>query len=207
MQSNRKNLGIFIIVIGLIILLLVIYFGFFRKSDTAVTPVDNEPAVGTPQLEEITTTPTTTPGDKIRDNQNYDLTKETPHQPNVNDLTKIAMAFSERFGSFSSQSDYSNFTDLKLLMTDNLKNWVDTYVAKIKSEKSSSAYYGITTKALTVDVKSFDDKAGTADMMVVTKRSESTQEINGGTPYNQNLELKFKKIDGDWLVDEVYWLK
>lgn len=207
MQSNRKNLGIFIIVIGLIILLLVIYFGFLRKPDTAVTPVDNEPAVGAPQLEKITTTPTSTPGDKVRGNQNYDISKEAPRQPNANDLAKIAMAFSERFGSFSSQSDYSNFTDLKLMMTDNLKNWVDSYVAKIKSAKSSSAYYGITTKALTANAKSFDDKAGTAEIIIATKRSESTQEINGGTPYNQNLELKFKKVDGDWLVDEVYWGK
>ena len=206
MQSNRKKLGIIIIVIGLIILILALYFGFFRKTATTSTTPENVPAATVmPQLS--TSTPTTTPGDRAGNHQTYDISKEAPHQPNVNDLTKIAMAFSERFGSFSSQSDYSNFTDLKLLMTSNLKTWVDSYVQKIKSEKSGSAYYGITTKALTADVKSFDDKAGTADIVITTKRSESTQEIGGGTPYNQNLEIKFKKVNGDWLADEVYWGK
>jgi len=92
-------------------------------------------------------------------------------------------------------------------MTDSLKDWVDTYVQKLKSEKKSNTYYGIVTRALTAEVKSFDEQAGTANIVVVTERSESTESINGGTAYQQRLELKFKKVGKDWLVNEAYWQK
>jgi hypothetical protein len=205
MQNNRRNLGILLIVIGLIILLLIIYFGFLRKPTTPEGVITPTPTT-TAQLPTGLTTGTTTPSDKPR-RQEYDLTKEAAHQLNAGDLTKRAMAFSERFGSFSSQSDYNNFTDAKLSMTDSLKDWVDSYVQKLKSQSNSSAYYGIVTTALTAEVKSFDDKAGAAEIIVTTERRESTEKINGGTPYTQKLDLKFLKINGEWLVNEVYWEK
>ncbi len=207
MQNNRRNLGLLIIAIGLIVLALVIYFTFFFQAPAAPEVLPNETVTSTPQLENGPTTGTTTPSDKPRNQQTYNLSQETPHQFNINDLTKMASIFAERFGSFSSQSDYGNFTDLKIFMTDSLQNWVDTYIQKIKAAYSSKTYYGIVTKALTTEVKSFDDKAGSADIIVTTQRSESTEKINGGTPYRQNLELKFKKIGNDWLVNEVYWQK
>lgn len=205
MQSSRRNLGLLLIVIGLIILILIIYFGFLKKPVVLEEPVET-PTATTTQLITSPGTGTTTPSDKPR-RQEYDISQEPTHQFNIDDLTKLAMIFSNRFGSFSSQSDYSNFTDLKIFMTDSLKSWVDTYVSQIKSQTSSNTYYGITTNALTTEIKSFDDRAGTADIVVTTERRESTAQINGGTPYRQKLDLKFTKVSGDWLVNEVYWEK
>ncbi|MFA5154899.1 MAG: hypothetical protein WC453_00530 [Patescibacteria group bacterium] len=207
MQNNRRNLGILIIVIGLIILALVIYFGFLRPGATPETaPTTSTPAA----ISSLPTSPaagTTTPSDKPTNHQLYDISKEAPHQFNLNDLAKLAEFFAARFGSYSSQSDYSNFTDLRLFMTQSLQDWVDGYVQKLRQSKPGTSYYGITTRALLTKTKSFDDRAGTADIVVTTERSESTEQIGGGTPYQQDLELKFKKVGGDWLVDEVYWQK
>lgn len=33
------------------------------------------------------------------------------------------MSFAERFGSFSNQSNYGNFTDLSIMMTEAMNNW------------------------------------------------------------------------------------
>lgn len=207
MQTNRKTLGIIVIALGLIAIILIIYFGFIRKSaPTTETPINNQDLGG--QLPAGPETGTTTPSDRPRDRRTYDISQEKPHEFNQNDLAKRAMFFSERLGSYSNQSDYGNFTDLKIYMTDSFKDWVDKYVAGLKSQSSATAgYYGISTKALTTEVKSFDDQAGQASIVVTTERRESTEKINGGTPYQQKLDLDFLKVNGEWLVDRAYWEK
>jgi len=207
MQTNRKTLGIIIIIIGLIVIGLIIYFGFFKTApETAPTPSATSTVEG--QLPTGLQTGTTTPSDKPRNQMTYDISKEKPHEFNANDLAKRAMFFSERLGSYSNQSDYGNFTDLKIYMTASFQDWVNKYVATLKSQSSaSSGYYGISTKALTTDVKNFDDKAGRASITVTTERRESTEKINGGTPYQQKIDLDFVKVNGDWLIDRAYWQK
>jgi hypothetical protein len=205
MQTNRKTLSLLIIAAGLIIIFLIIYFAFLKKATPLVTTPGTEV---TGQLTTETETGTTTPGDKPRNRQEYNIAQEAPHKINAADLAKMAMSFSERFGSYSSQSDYGNFTDLKIFMSDNLKTWVDGYVAKLKSETpNKGGYYGITTTALLTEVKAFDEAAGQAEIIVTTERRESTAEINGGDPYVQKIDFRFVKVGSDWLMDEIYWEK
>lgn len=206
MQTNRKQLGIIIIIVGFLILVAIIYFAFFRKT-TTVTPVTTEPT-GTAQLPAGPETGTTTPGDKPRNYQQYNISKEAPHEINGNDLAKIAMSFSERLGSYSNQSNYGNFLDLKIFMTDSLKSWADNYVATLKEQtKGQTSYYGISTKAITSEVKSFDNTSGTAEIVVTTERRESTEKIGGGEAYLQKVDIGFLKVNGEWLVDKAYWEK
>ncbi len=207
MQNNRRNIGILIIIIGLILIALIIYFGFLKKAPSAgpVEVATTTPVV-TPQLPSGPETSTTTPSDKPRDYQKYDISKEAPRSIGASDLAKRAMLYCERLGSYSSQSDYSNFTDLKIYMTDSLRSWSDKYVAELKSKIKSNTYYGIETKALTTEVNSFDDKAGTAEITVTTERRESTEKIGGGEPFIQKINLSFvKTASGDWLMDKAYW--
>lgn len=207
MNTNRKTLGIILIILGLILIGLIIYLGFFKKAPTTTeSPVTGTDITG--QLPTGPTTGTTTPGDKPRNQKTYDISQEKTHQFNSNDLAKRAMFFSERLGSYSNQSDYGNFTDLKIYMTDSFKVWADKNVETLKSQATASAgYYGISTKALTTEVKNFDDKAGKSSIVVTTERRESTEKVNGGTPYQQKIDLDFIKVDGEWLVDRAYWEK
>lgn len=206
MQTDRKKLGIFIIVISLIIIILIIYFVFLRKS--MPTPIVENPVnTGTiGQLATSSTVGTTTPSDTPRTGI-YNVAAEETHTTNANDLGKISMAFAERFGSFSNQSNYSNFNDLKIMMTDSMKTWADRYVADLKTQpQSKNVYYGITTTAIIFEVKKFDDAAGQAEILVTTQRRESTESINGGTPFMQKLDLKLDKVNGDWLFNSASWL-
>ncbi|MFA6514396.1 MAG: hypothetical protein WCT50_03890 [Patescibacteria group bacterium] len=208
MQTNRKSLGIIIIVLGLIILGLIIYFGFFYGNEKPQPIVSVEQPAVTAQLPSIVEeTPTTTPGDRNRNYQLYDTSKEAEHKINQNDLVKLAELVAQRIGSFSNYSNYSNFTDLNLFMTDNMKTWADKYVADLKAAtKAGEEYYGITTKAIVSKVVEYNDTAGKAKIVVTTQRRESTGQTEGKA-YNQDIEITLQKVNGDWLVDQAYWVK
>ena len=90
MQTDRKKIGILIIVIGLIIIGLIVYFGFLRKTSPAVIDNTEVPEV-TGQLPNVTTTGTTTPSDQPRNYQKYNAASEATHQINGDDLGKISM--------------------------------------------------------------------------------------------------------------------
>lgn len=199
MQADRKKMGILIMIVGLIIIIAIIYFVFLRKPAATVTtetPTENGITNELPTAAQVGTT---TPGDK-KPNGNYNVATEKPHKTNGDDLGKISMSFAERFGSFSNQSDYGNFTDLNILMTDNMKEWADKSVEDLEAKATSTAYYGIKTTALTYEVKNFDDNSGKAEILVGTQRQE-----NNNSSYIQNIDLNLVKVNGDWLFDKAYW--
>lgn len=204
-MQNRKTTGILLILLGLIIIAAIVYFMFMKKAAT------NEPltpgTVSNAQLPAGSDTGTTTPSDKPRNNIQYDISKEATHAINATDLAQRSMAYATRLGSYSTQSDYNNFTDLKIYMTASMQAWADKYVEEQKAAAKSGSYYGITAKALTTEIKSFDDKAGTAEIIVTAERRESTTAIGGGEPYNQKLDISFLKVNGEWLMNTAYWEK
>ena len=203
-QGSRQKLGIFIVIIGLIILIAIIYFGFFKNT----VPVVNNTPVITPASGNLPVTSEATTEAVRAYVPDLNPSKEAPHKINATDVSKIAMAFAERFGSFSNQSSYGNFTDLKIFMTANMKDWDDKYVADLKAKATNQAvYYGITTNALTSEVKNYDEAGGNAQIIVSTKRQESTATTSANAAYVQKLDLDFKKINNEWLVDRAYWEK
>lgn len=207
MMGDRKKIGLFIIILGAAIIGLIVYFLIIKQSY-----IPSEPAEGVDEtvvVDPVEDFPTTNPGNVPINYQTYDVNENGPRETTADDLGKLSMSVAERFGSFSSQSNYGNFTDLKIMMTGSMRSWVDSYVADLRasSEDNSSAYYGITTKAINYQVVSFDEKTGRAEIIVNTQRRESTENINGGEPYNQDLRLELVKVNGEWLFDAAYWSK
>ncbi len=205
MQRDRKNIGIIIIILGLIIIALIIYFFFLKPVE-----VENEelgPQDEQTQIEQEIVSGTTTPSDIPRNYQQYDISKEAEHIFNSFDLAKLSKSFAERFGSFTNQSRYENFTDLRLFMTDSFASWTNSYVDNLKKQHSDSInFYGLTTTALSAEPVDFDEKGGSANILVKTERREITNQGEGAS-YYQNLELRFKKVGSEWLVDAAYWEK
>lgn len=207
MQTNRKSLGVFIIILGLILLGLIIYFSFFYGTEEpVVAPVDNGGTTIINTLPGGDNTPTTTPGDKPRNYQQYDLSQAGAYKSGEADLVKTAEAFAERFGSYSNYSNFSNFSDLQIFMTSNMKTWADEYVAGLRAAaKDGDAYYGITTTAITGKASAYDEKAGTAQITISTARRESIGEGSESSAYNQDIAISLKKVNGEWLVDKAVW--
>ncbi|MGE5425862.1 MAG: hypothetical protein ACM3PZ_02215 [Bacillota bacterium] len=204
-MNNRQKTGLLVIVIGLLIIAAIVYFIFLKKPETP-SPLDNPGATTTGQLP----TPEEsdiTPGDKPRNYQQYDISKEAPHETDSADVSKLAASFAERLGSFSNQSDYSNFDDLDIFMTANMREWADGYVAKMRQDNAyDGSYYGMTTIAVSTEAKSFDANAGKAEIVVGTQRREVRGQ-GGENNYNQDLLLVFVRENGRWLVDGAYWLE
>lgn len=205
-MDKRQKLGLLIIIVGLLIIAAIVYFIFIRKAETVPT-VETPVASSTVQLPTEASVSDITPSDKPRNYQQYDISKEEEHEIGSSDVAKLSAAFAERLGSFSNQSNYSNFEDLDLFMTASMRDWAQTYVAKMKADNPyNGTYYGITTKAISTEVKSFDDAKGTAEIVVGTQRREVGAD-GGERNFQQDLRLTFVKDNGQWLVDGAYWLK
>lgn len=204
-MENRKKLGILIIVVGLLIIAAIIYFVFIKKPQEGALPT--EPTASTTvQLPEPDSSDIT-PSDKPRNYQQYDISKEAEHNTNANDVAKLSASFAERLGSFSNESNYRNFEDLNIFMTASMRDWADKYVEKMRADNPyNGTYYGITTKAISTEVKSFNEAQGNAEVVIVTQRREV--KLDGGeNNYQQTLRLTFLKQNGQWLVDGAYWEK
>jgi hypothetical protein len=121
-------------------------------------------------------------------------------------LKRIASSFSERFGSYSNHSGYSNILDLKIFMTKSMQVWADEFVRETKAkEEYGGIYYGITTKAVSAEVKKFDDDTGQADIFVDTQRRESAGEMGNATISYQSILISFIRENGSWKVNRAEW--
>ncbi len=122
------------------------------------------------------------------------------------DISRLASAFSERFGSYSNQANFENITDLKFFMTKRMQAWADDFIEKARAEKpDTSIYWGITTRALKTEIINFNENLGTAEIIVKNQRREAVGTTTNAKIYYQDLSLKFLKEDGVWKVDEAVW--
>jgi hypothetical protein len=200
---DRKYIGAIFIVLGLIILALIIYFIFFFdfSPKTTQTPaetniqntlpaVNNNPVANVP-AKKITIVKTSV--------------KFSQQELKEMDLKNLAGSFTERFGTYSNQSPMTNVTDLKVFMSQKMQAWADDFVAQESRKSSSDIYYGITTKAVVEEVKSYNDNEGQAQIVVKTQRREATGSSNNVSYLQQDIIVNFVKENGAWKVDSAYW--
>lgn len=115
-------------------------------------------------------------------------------------LQSLAITFAERYGSYSTESDFANIYDVMALMNASFKSETEDFLA---SAKTSKEYYGVTTMALAANITAQDESSCTIE--VSTQREESK-----GSP--QNSEIKYQKLvlsclkENDvWKVSEAVW--
>lgn len=198
---NKKIWGVIIIILALIIIAGLIYFILINKfsinlgpiaeppagsSSTAVAPGPAEPAKEPAAVQPIS------PLKKL--------------QVKPDDLSRMAAAFAERFGSFSNQSDYGNLRDLQIFMTANMKSWAQDYINTARRQKAdASIYYGLVTKAISSEVRQFDFDLGRAEIMVRTQRRESTGVADNSSVFYQDIIIKYLRENGVWRVAGANW--
>lgn len=191
-----RALKIIFVTIIIILIIAAIFLLFFRKKETpAPTPTEapvNVNAAPAP-VELNVNVPITAPP----------LTDEEKLK---SDLSRLASAFAERFGSYSNQSNFENITDLEVFMTAKMQAWAHDFIEKMRAEKpDTSIYWGITTRALKTEVLNFDENLGRAEILVSTQRREAVGTTTNAKVYYQDIVLKFAKEEGAWKVDEAAW--
>lgn len=197
-MNNKRFWGVIAIIFGLLIIAVIIYFIFFYQP-AALAPVVEQP-VATGAQTIVTPEPTSQP---VAIQPVSPLKKA---EVKADDLARMAVAFAERFGSFSNQSDYGNLKDLQLFMTSSLNDWAQNYINEARLKKTdTSIYYGIVTKAILSEVKQFDSDLGQAEILVKTQRRESTGVTGNSSTFYQDIIIKYRREGTVWRVDGIYW--
>lgn len=133
-------------------------------------------------------------------------TNQAPKQTQEQELQRLALSFTERYGSYSNQSNYANLENLLVFMTNGFADSTRQYVAEQRKKNAdTSVYYGITAKAITAQTKNFSDAQGKASFLVQTLRRESIGSTTNNKSYQQNILLNMEKEDGVWKVSDAKW--
>ncbi|MDO8592910.1 MAG: hypothetical protein Q7R92_04065 [bacterium] len=195
---NRRIWGIIIVIVSLAIIIGIVYIIFFYKFSSPA------PAVEQPAASQTIQPAAEAPGRQAVVNRPAPPLKKA--EVTADDLSRMAAAFAERFGSYSNQSDYGNVRDLQIFMTDAMKIWSQNYIDGAKQKKTdTSIYYGIVTKAVAGEVKKFDSDTGQAEILVRTQRRESAGVPGNSSTFYQDLSVKYSRERGVWRVDGVNW--
>lgn len=118
-------------------------------------------------------------------------------------LESLAQTFTERYGSYSGESDFGNVKDVLPLMSAAFAARSEAMIASGSS--SSGGYYGMTTNVLNVTVDAMDETAGVAVVSVNTQRVEATGSAQNTEVSYQTLVLDFVREDDAWKVDAANW--
>jgi hypothetical protein len=205
-MENKKKLGFLLIFVGLVLLFLIIYLFFFKKTPDQAPVVGNNDTASSTELPPSDTLFMEAKKEESNKVYSFDEATEERREESLEDAKKKAMAFAERFGSFSNEGNYGNIKDLELSMTDKMKVWAENFIAEKNKEKYSGSYYGIEAHALTSSIKSYDQAAGVVDISVTTRRVEK---VASETPkeYQQDIVISMIKEDASWIVDSATWQK
>lgn len=188
---------------GLLLVFLVFLLLNFYKQPAADDdlPIESNTPIVKPVQQAVTSAPVTA----------KEIVKKPvaaiPKRVSESDVEKMASLFVERFGTYSNQANFSNMIDLKMFMSKGMQVWADDYVVK-QTKANNDIYYGITTKAVVVEMKNFNDDSGQATFLVKTRRREATMTTsNVSKVFNQDITINFTKEDGAWKVNSAYWEK
>jgi hypothetical protein len=221
----RIFIGTIIIVIGIGLLASLVYFIFIKKTPISEI-IDSVPIPGRQTQVEpdpsaisdsISGDTSVTPGEGTEPRRIVVIEDQEQNQAQTpaassgefgkEDLMRMAASFTERFGSYSNQSNFSNIIDLRIFMSQKMKKWADSYVESERiKDAANDIYYGITTKAIAKDLKEYDDDLGRARVTVMTRRREATVTTgNFSNVIDQNIEIYFIRENGVWKVDNALW--
>lgn len=201
MDNNKKLYALLIILFGIVLLGVIIYFIFFH--DFSKKPVVNNPEVEQTiaKLQGKNLPATTSP---IA--QTADKPLVNPIKKPEDSAKKLAMSFAERFGSYSNQDAYAHLRDLKIFMTDKMSAWADKYIQDEMAKKvKANEYYGINTRSAAAEIKSIDEAAGNAEIIISTIRQETANK--DAKSFQQKITIKLIKENGIWKVDSALWQK
>ncbi len=119
-------------------------------------------------------------------------------------LRSVAVAFAERYGSYSNQNSFANLESLAdiitLPMRINLQALQASGTAQVAPE-----YYGITTRALSISVGEYNEVTGQASLTVETQRQEARRTTINPNIFYQPLYLNLVRDQGKWKVDQATW--
>ena len=128
---------------------------------------------------------------------------EIPQQNEVAAAT-VGRIFVERFGSYSSESDFANVDDVMSLATDRFQRELQGLVTQYRaSTTANQEYSGISTFVITT--KTLEVSETNTSLLITTQRKEAVGNPGNASLRYQDVELALVKVDDAWLVDSLQW--
>jgi len=187
-MSRRTKL---LILLGIILLLILLLFLLFWRPAKKETPTPTPtPDVELPVAPEVPEEPTA-------------VEVEQEERVGTTSIRTLAETFAERYGSYSTEANFANLTDVLVLMSPSLAADTEAF---IDSAATPTDAYGVTTRVVSTKILSQDEEAGVASVEVSTQREEARGGSTDTTIKYQTLSLELVKIDGSWFVDSAVWL-
>lgn len=188
------------VIIAVLIGVGIWLYGYFTHKQSPVNPVNSVVPV------------TTVPVDNGQSPTQNVVPAPLPQTEPVSEedraraaIVSIIMPFVERFGSYSNQSNFENYTDLLGFMSPSMQEWAQKEVAARQSKPLPEIYKGVTTRSLAQKEQKFDLDNGEAEYVVSTQRKELVGASTNFRTFNQDVLIKLKKQDAVWLVDGAFW--
>ncbi len=182
------------VAIGLAIIILVILgvvFWFINRTPADDVAVTNQSTTTNVEIvnSTVATNESTTPSNEP------DVA--APLEP-----VQLAQFFAERYGSYTSASNFANIQNLKPYMTQQMQRSADAFVAS-QGTSTAGSYTEIVTKVLSTDIQSLAEASGT--IRVTTQRTKSGDAFAENDVYYEDLLMNLVK-DGDiWKVASAAW--
>lgn len=191
MERKKKIIWISVLIILLIIIfiLLLIFNPFSKKPTETIIPAGNQNQNQTPLTGTVNTLPSPSP-DRIKNEEDYPL-----------GLESLASSYAERFGSYSSDANFKNLQDLKILSTTRMVNFIDSYV--VTSTLGQDGYEAQEAKALNNQLIFLNDEK--AVIMVSLQLNKYIGDQIDPTIDYSKVELTLIKNGTEWQVDEAIW--
>ncbi len=134
-----------------------------------------------------------------------ETTEPTESEPVIDPLVSLksrlgpqARSFIERYGSYSSDSNWENLKGLLGMMSQKLRVATQAQIAQdLIGEKG---FYGLTTKVISMELKDFDLE-NLAKFLASVQQRETKGNLTNSL--FKTVELIFIKEGGEWRVDEI----
>lgn len=187
-KVNKQRILALAFLVFLLLLLVFLLWWWFGRT---VTPEGQTP--DTPQVGEKIVLPSQRPTNTVPT-----VTRDVPSLSDGElQVMSLARNFTERYGSWSTESEFQNLADLYPNITTRLRREFDQ---TIRSSVVANDYRGLDTKAINISINTLTDIF--ADVTV------SAQQVVTDSSYKQSVQytqytLTMKRIGDFWYVDTV----
>jgi len=209
MSSIVRRILIVLVAVLVVVAGVLAYFRFFGPKTMPTGPAANTAPTGTlPSSSGLpsASTGTTASGAVTTDTLTLPAVKKASAEEALAQQLNIASRdFAERYGSYSSDGDFSNLEALLPVMTDGFAAETRTSISKSRATASTAGFVGVTTRALSA-TPTGPVSVESSVTVVVTAQRTTTGGANPGVTY-EDLTLSLDYQDGIWKTDSAAWSK
>ncbi|EKD76539.1 MAG: hypothetical protein ACD_43C00068G0002 [uncultured bacterium] len=118
-------------------------------------------------------------------------------------LRRVINNFSERFGSYSTDTNYENIELTRSLMTETMSKTADSIINK--DEQKQTEFYSIESKVMNTTLTDYTPDATGATAEVSVRQTIIAGQANPSYQ-NKTARLTLVKVKDTWKVDSFRWL-